>query len=197
MRRHHHFVEAVIVSWIGVRAAQRYGLLPTALFGLCIAAFCVNPLIGAVYVIAVGFLWLFWQIMRGLGVPFGLAVAFALALIALAGTAHAESWAMRCHNSVDGSDYGVSWHGDSGFVIIAAPGKSPHQYFASGGNGRDGWRGMKALATAHFDNGAELEAYVERPNLASTFTEGGSHILYRDPMGNILTKDACVVTNSW
>jgi hypothetical protein len=104
---------------------QRYGLLPTALFELCIAAFCINPLLGAAYVIAVGFLWLFWQIMRGLGVPFSLAVAFALALIALAGTAHAESWAMRCHNSVDGSDYDVSWHGDSGFVIIAAPGKSP------------------------------------------------------------------------
>jgi hypothetical protein len=124
-RCHHHFVEAVIFSWIGVRAAQRYGLLPTALFGIGIAAFCINPLLGAAYVIAMGFLWLFWQIMRGLGVPFSLAVAFALALIALAGTAHAESWAMRCHNSVDGSDYDVSWHGDSGFVIIAAPGKSP------------------------------------------------------------------------
>jgi hypothetical protein len=28
-------------------------------------------------------------------------------------------------------------------------------------NGRDGWSGTKALATVHFDNGAELEAYFE------------------------------------
>jgi hypothetical protein len=118
-------------------------------------------------------------------------------VLALTGTAHAESWAMRCRNSVDGSAYSASWHGDTGFVIIAADGKSPHQYFASGGNGRTGWSGMKALGVVHFDNGAQLEAYFELPNLSSTFTEGGSHMLYRGPMGDVITQDVCAVTNHW
>ena len=40
-------------------------------------------------------------------------------------------------------------------------------------NGRTGWSGTKALATVHFDNGAELEAYFESENLQPALKEGG------------------------
>jgi hypothetical protein len=121
---------------------------------------------------------------------------FVAALLALTAPARAESWSMRCHNSVDGSDYDVSWHGDTGALIIASPGKSPKQFFAPV-NGRDGWRGTKALGAAHFGDGSQLEAYFESQALPPSMTEGGSHMLYRDALGKVLTRDPCVVTNYW
>jgi hypothetical protein len=41
----------------------------------------------------------------------------------------------------------------------------------------------KALATAHFDNGAQLEACFESENLRPALKEGGSHMVYRNTMG--------------
>jgi hypothetical protein len=64
MRRHHHFVEAVIIAWIGARSARTFGLLPTAIFGFGIAAACAHPFLGAAYAIACRVLWLLWRVAR-------------------------------------------------------------------------------------------------------------------------------------
>jgi hypothetical protein len=49
----------------------------------------------------------------------------------------------------------------------------------------------------HFDNGAQLEAYFESESLQPALKEGGSRMVYRNTLGNVLTGDPCVVTNYW
>jgi acyl-coenzyme A synthetase/AMP-(fatty) acid ligase len=119
----------------------------------------------------------------------------AAALLALAGSARAESWAMHCHNTAGTPDYDASWQSETGALMIIAAGK-PTQRYVNVWNADQGWAGTKALATVHFDNGAQLEAYFER-NLAPDMAEGGPHMAYRDALGNVLTLDPCVVTKYW
>jgi hypothetical protein len=119
----------------------------------------------------------------------------AAVALALAAPARAESWAMHCRNTAGGPEYDASWQQETGALMILAPGK-PAQRYVNVWNGRDGWAGTKALATVHFDNGAQLEAFFER-NLAPDMSEGGPHMIYRDALGNVLTRDPCVVTNYW
>ena len=45
----------------------------------------------------------------------------------------------------------------------------------------------KALATVRF----------ERKNRQPALEERGSHMVYPNPLGNVLTRDPCVVTNYW
>ena len=123
-------------------------------------------------------------------------IVLTAALLALTGPAQAESWAMHCRNTAGTPDYDVSWQQETGALIILAPGKATQKY-VNIWNGRNGWSGTKALATVHFDNGAQLEAYFESENLQPALKEGGSHMAYRDTLGNVLTRDPCVVTNYW
>jgi hypothetical protein len=112
-------------------------------------------------------------------------IVIIAALLALTAPARAESWAMHCRNATGTLDYDVSWQAETGALIILAPGKATQKY-VNVWNGRNGWSGTKALATVHFDNGAQLEAYFESENLQPALKEGGSHMVYRDALGNVL-----------
>jgi hypothetical protein len=65
MRHHHrHFsvIDAVVLSYIADRTAQRYGLGPTAVIGIGILAAWLHPLFGLAYV---ALLLVCWLLRRG------------------------------------------------------------------------------------------------------------------------------------